>query len=319
LKAKAEEKKSGNVRRTRSASITEGHIPALLADICAVKVLADSGADDNVMSRLTARQLSVAGLFVPTKKLESPITLQLTAKDMNATAVEKARVNFTMQLDAGPLRLRNVEFLILDTEFEEVLLGRPLMKLLGIDVNAHLNSVRNEFHDHDFSDAPSLGQGGLGTISRILFMSHHDTNDNQFQNEEADQKGKVPAAATMEAVHPIPSHYKHGSVEDHAGISPIPSIPIGEDAEGEVAEALAKRVEVAVENGLPVLGVAELRSLLKQYECIFALKLGPQPPCAFPPLVVKMPVDAKPVRVRPRPMPAAKRQFVHDETAALAK
>jgi hypothetical protein len=150
-------------------------------------------------------------------------------------------------------------------------------------------------------------------------MSHHDTNDNQFQTEEADHTGDVPAAATMEDVHTIPSHYKHGSVEDHAGISPMPSIPIGEDAEGEAAEALAKRVEVAVENGLSVLGAAEIRSLLKQYEYIFALKLGPKPPCAFPPLVVKMPVDAKPVRVRPRPMPAAKWQFVHDETAALAK
>jgi hypothetical protein len=203
-RAKAEEKRSGNVRRTRAASLDEGHISPLLADVCAVKVLAD-GADDNVMSRLTSRHLSVAGLFFSTKRLESTITLQLTAKEMTASAVEKARVNITMQLDAGPLRRRNVEAL---------------------------------------------------------------------------------------------RHYKHGSVENHADVSQIPSIPIGEDADVEIAEALAKRVEVAVENGLSVLGAAELRRLLKQYECDFALKLGPQPPCAFPPLVVKMPADVKPVRAR---------------------
>jgi predicted aspartyl protease len=167
-KAKAERKKDGNIRRTRMASTDEGHIPALLADICAVKVLADSGADDNVMSHLTARRLSVAGFFMPTKKLESPISLQLTAKEMTVSAVEKSRINITLQLEAGPLRLRNVEFLILDAELEEVLLGRPLMKLLGIDVNDHLNLVRKEFHDRDFSDAPSMEQGEMGTLSRIL-------------------------------------------------------------------------------------------------------------------------------------------------------
>jgi Tfp pilus assembly major pilin PilA len=51
-KAKAERKNDGNIRRTRMASTDEGHIPVLLADICALKVLADSGADDNVMSHL---------------------------------------------------------------------------------------------------------------------------------------------------------------------------------------------------------------------------------------------------------------------------
>jgi hypothetical protein len=212
-----------------------------------------------------------------------------------------------------------VEFLILETGFEEVLLGHPLMKLLGIDVNAHLNSVRKEFHDREFSDAPSLGQGSSGTLSRIFLMSHPGNDENQLQNEEADHTVNVPAVATIETVHPSLSHYVHGSVEYHAGVSPMPSIPIGEDAEGEVAEALAKRVEVAVENGLPMLGAADLRRLLKQYERIFALKLGPPPPCVFPPLVVKMPADVKPVQARPRPMPAAKRQFVQDETAALTK
>jgi hypothetical protein len=101
-KAKEERKKDGNIRRTRMASTDEGHIPALLADICAVKVLADSEADDNVMSHLTARRLSVAGFFMPTKKLESPISLQLTAKEITATAVEKFTNQHYFAARSGP-------------------------------------------------------------------------------------------------------------------------------------------------------------------------------------------------------------------------
>jgi RNase H-like domain found in reverse transcriptase len=59
--------------------------------------------------------------------------------------------------------------------------------------------------------------------------------------------------------------------------------------------------------------------LLHEYQDIFALKLGPQPACKFPPMCVVIPVGVRPVRARPRPMPPAKREFVRQQTSALEK
>jgi hypothetical protein len=82
---------------------------------------------------------------------------------------------------------------------------------------------------------------------------------------------------------------------------------------------LAKRVDVALENGTSPEGAETFKKLLIEYEDIFALKLGKQPPCKFKPLRVTMPADVSPIRARPRPLPAAKRCFVQQETAQLAK
>jgi hypothetical protein len=78
-------------------------------------------------------------------------------------------------LAAGLLRLRNIKFLVLDGDFDEVLLGRQLMTKLGIDVTMHLNSVRHEFQDTDFSDGPSLSEGSTGILSRALRVALEHT------------------------------------------------------------------------------------------------------------------------------------------------
>jgi hypothetical protein len=82
---------------------------------------------------------------------------------------------------------------------------------------------------------------------------------------------------------------------------------------------LDKRVDVALENGMSPEGAAILKKLLIEYEDVFALKLGKQPLCKFKPLRVIVPADVRPIRARPRPLPAAKRAFVQQETAQLAK
>jgi Aspartyl protease len=122
----------------------------------------DYGADDNVVSQQTVRALSKSGIFVPTQTLDKPITLQLTAKETTAIAAETVELTLTLQLEAGPLRMRNVRFLVLEADFDEVLLGRPIMNLLGIDVTGHLNTVRTEFHDMDFSGVHSIRSGISG-------------------------------------------------------------------------------------------------------------------------------------------------------------
>lgn len=133
----------------------------------------DYGAEDKVVSQQNIRRLSESGTFVPTQRLNQPITLQLTAKSKTAIAAERVQLTLTLQLEAGPLRMRNVQFLVLEEDFDEVLLGRPIMNMLGIDVTEHLNTVRVEFNDMDFSEVHSIGPGISGTLSRALLMHTH--------------------------------------------------------------------------------------------------------------------------------------------------
>ena len=83
------------------------------------------------------KQLEMSGFFAPLQSLPTLIHLQLTAKDKQVTVNARAQLDLTLRLAAGPLRMRKVVFLILDAEFEEILLGRNLMNALGIDVERH--------------------------------------------------------------------------------------------------------------------------------------------------------------------------------------
>jgi hypothetical protein len=53
---------------------------------------------------------------------------------------------------------------------DEILLGRPLLKELGLDAPAHLAAVREEFHDRDCTDVPTAA--GKGKLSRMMLSSN---------------------------------------------------------------------------------------------------------------------------------------------------
>ena len=100
--------------------------------------------------------------------------MKLTAKDKQVTVNARAQLDLNLRLAAGPLRMRKLVFLILDAEFEEILIGRHLMNALRIDVERHLNEVRMEYHEEDFSNVPSLAPGASGSLSRALYAAVHE-------------------------------------------------------------------------------------------------------------------------------------------------
>jgi hypothetical protein len=50
------------------------------------------------------------------------------------------RADLTLQLNCGPLILRQTEFLVLDQGMSEILIGRPLLKAIGFDLQTHLET-----------------------------------------------------------------------------------------------------------------------------------------------------------------------------------
>jgi hypothetical protein len=104
------------------------------------RALLDLGADDNVLPASMIDELQAKGSFVSVRWLPTPIKVDLAVKgpDISIQVNRQARLTVELQLAAGPLRLRNFCWLIAEKEMGEVLLGRSLLKSLGIDAASHL-------------------------------------------------------------------------------------------------------------------------------------------------------------------------------------
>jgi hypothetical protein len=219
--------------------------------------------------------------------------------------------------------MRRVQFFILDADFVEVLLGCPLMQLLGTDVAAQLNTVLEEFYDRDSSDLFTLGAlvtleaGDTEILARAIMLSTHGAPGPVHHNIPPDFPASEPKVIELARLHQSASSASHRTEEDFGGIPETPSLPIGEDAPGAIYTVLAKRVDVALENGMSPEGAATLQNLLIEYEDIFALKFSKQPPFKFKLLQVPMPADVRPICARPRPLPAAKRALCRRRLRSL--
>jgi hypothetical protein len=115
--------------------------------------LPDIGADDNTIPNALLKELDAAGRFVARRTLENPIIVELAVKGPGMSAVlrEQAQLTVELHLSAGPLRLRNARWLVPENDMDEVLLGRPLLRALGLDAPAHLQAVRDSYKDLDCS------------------------------------------------------------------------------------------------------------------------------------------------------------------------
>ena len=67
------------------------------------------------------------------------------------TASATVKLCITITLLCGPHRLRNVEILFIDQPMDEILLGRPLLRCLGFDLDTQLEGIRTNMGNADIS------------------------------------------------------------------------------------------------------------------------------------------------------------------------
>ena len=70
---------------------------------------------------------------------------------LTCTVRHKARLTLTLDTPMGPLRLRNVNFLVMEEPMDQVLISRPVLKEMGHDPNQYIGLVRDQFQDAEFS------------------------------------------------------------------------------------------------------------------------------------------------------------------------
>uniref|UniRef100_H3H7X8 RNA-directed DNA polymerase n=1 Tax=Phytophthora ramorum TaxID=164328 RepID=H3H7X8_PHYRM len=127
-----------------------------------------SGADRAMISRSVVASLAEFSPDLKLSKLEAPVAVYL-AGGRRIECLEKATVALELVTAAGPVHMRDVVCLVLDSDMEELLLGNDVMKSLGIDVErmieqltgASLLEEKDEFPVGDELIPANSGEDGV--------------------------------------------------------------------------------------------------------------------------------------------------------------
>jgi hypothetical protein len=212
------------------------------------------------------------------------MTIELAVKGPGASVVvrQQAQLTPTLHLSDGPLRLRNVRWLVSENDMDEVLLGRPLLETLGLDAPTHLEAVRDNYHDLDCSkiaspsdvsklsrlltrrqagevevDMPSGASPGI-----VLPASTAPPGDIAAVGEDLTAASKEPI--TLAAVR-VSDSVTHGDTDldpvEVPQLLDLPSKNVEADTEAAVRNMLGK----AAANGISPGGLKELSVLVHEY------------------------------------------------------
>lgn len=314
-----------------------GRYSARLADKFSVIVNGDYGADHSALSETHLLACAEAGVFVQVLPLGEPIVVSLALgsrpeeSEVRYQAAKKARISVTMDTAVGPLRLRNVEFLVFEESMSEVLLSRPTLQAIGFDLDKHLATVRDVFHDADFSH---IGLSGTGSASQDLLPVHPSRLARVLLNRKADENAATGIVDEqfcsddvnssqedegLEKTSSTPSPLFYGDGEDDDPLRDDTGDFIGDEDPDETKRALEQRFNDAIDSGLPAEHHDELRSLLHDYSDIFRTKMGSDPPASVAPMTITLKPDAKPVRVRVRRYSPPQAVFLRFKTDELVR
>jgi hypothetical protein len=191
-----------------------------------------------------------------------------------------ARLNLILTTNAGKLQLRNIQASVIrDETLEDLILGRPLLESIGLDLNKHLVELTKE--------------------NLVL-----DCLDDVYVN-----KGKVSMLISDQAVD---DDIQAAQLDDNI-------FEIGEDANTEISEAFSLMVTKAIAEGLPEEFIAPMRSLLEEFKDIWRLRLGPDPPVSVEPMKIVLKENCKPVMCKTRRYPPNHREYMRTHVNELVQ
>ena len=253
-------------------------------------VVADIGADINLMGEILLNKLQCAGAKVHVTDLPRPMRYRMAAgttpKGENAEIVCERTVVADLKLHVrhgSTLVLRNLRWLVTKQDVGEPLLGRPTLEALGLNCADILASAADRLNgETDLRDLyPDLIPAPEGKVARLVQegVFHSNKGIDDMEDEEW--------------------------------------LDIGEDNPEEKAAATEKLIQEAVSNGISKTGQAELRRIVAEYDDVLRLRLGAGPPADVQPMKLELSDNVRPVQARPRRYPPDKRDFMERYTGKL--
>ena len=252
---------AADTQRLGTPNADEGRFRVTLNDCTVETALGDSGSDFSAISLETFNQVKKSSPDLHTEKLEEPLTLHGAFKaDMaSASSSFKVKLMLTISLPGSniPIRFRNVYFLVVNDDMDEILLGRPFLKSIGFNLVDHLTRFRDSI---DGKSLEHVDAAGMKTAST--------SNSGMTYMAPDDDPIKLPECIAAN---------------------------IGNDSKESIDKAFNKMVAEAEGNGISPEGLERIKSLLVRFRGIFRIKLGNDPPASVPPLKITMTPNAKPV------------------------
>lgn len=268
----------------------DGRWEATLGDNMKVVARGDVGADFSCIPRKLVKDLKTNGDRPKETKLDKPIILEGATTKHKTRAASMIRSDVMLQLNCAPLRLRNIEWLILEDDMSEILLGRPLLKAIGFDVDEHLES------NHAVLDGKEFDTDLLSQVNSL-------SNPN----------GKLARS----------SYYK-GLISTDADVDPVPEVEtagaaMGEDSAEDIQEAFRVMLTKAKDQGMSKEGLEKAEALLNEFKDVFRIRLGSDGPAIIPPMNVQLKPNARPTKTTQRRYAPAQREFLSETIRKLEK
>ena len=294
-----------NRRRNES---DDGRFQGMIADTVPIVVNGDYGADFAALSKDVLQLCAEKGIYVQTLPLQEPLHAHLAMEDDESThdrcftSTKKVRLSVTLDTPAGPLRLRNVEFLVFPYNMREVLLSRPLLQTLGFDLPTHLSLVRDKFHDVDFanlSSTPDLQQSGNNTPNERSKLANALLRNVESPSKDANAQDPVMEGASSDA--------------QFTSVSEL----YGSEDPNETTRLLGISVDQAVKDGLPKDMESTLGSLVMEFRDIFRSQLGSDPPAKIPPMKIRLKPGTRPFRAKVRKYSPSQAEFLRKKVGEL--
>lgn len=292
----------------------------------------DTGATSSAVTRSFVTTLQDEGHLVSIQKMPEPFKYKLAhdVLDANGKATgetenedfeitELCRLSPEWTLPHGPLCMRNTNFLIMEASMqdEELIIGLPELKKMGLDPVRIIDEVRENFHVTDFSDCgPSAAFEKPSKMGRMMLLRHqkcdisvnkHDPHSDEKEEYDASDDDSLPSLCSdsdssdleQHVVDDLELQLAYGKIEDD---DPIPQdeTEVGETDHDELQEALQALADDALTKGASTEFVGKLRELLVTYHNAFRLRLGQDPPASVRPLKIELKAGAKPKRIPAR-------------------
>ncbi|POM79585.1 Hypothetical protein PHPALM_2702, partial [Phytophthora palmivora] len=132
-----------------SAVTNDGQMTIVLNGKIELPYCADSGSDWNVISRKHVQQLQGQDSTVKPVKLDSAVESRAVGGSL-LTSTHAVDIRLTLNTAAGPVRCQDPKrCLIVESDEDEVLVGKALLSELGIDIEQQLEYLASRGTDED--------------------------------------------------------------------------------------------------------------------------------------------------------------------------
>ncbi|RAW21664.1 hypothetical protein PC110_g21891 [Phytophthora cactorum] len=142
-----------------------GFRSAVINGVLDVPFCPDTGSDVNIIGRPVMAELRELMPGLRTTMIDPPVEV-VAAGGNTMLCHEKVQVDLQIVTAAGPLRLTNIECLVLDAPEEELLLGRTTLQSIGVDLDGVFEQLAQqsiEAAEAEADDIPSDHVNVLGT------------------------------------------------------------------------------------------------------------------------------------------------------------